>query len=167
MNSARRSRSTLAEDPADDTNAPNPISATALITILKVRFARNRRVTSASAVPLRIIIPRFFKHALDRGRECVGTMADAGSKNRLASCGKRKISLVIGSRPAGADVHSRASRRPPLRTLHQRCAGLAVHKREVVACLRLATKGRVQREVRRFATTTSGLLELAEWLEAA
>ena len=74
---------------------------------------------------------------------------------------------MIGSRPAGADVHSRASRRPPLKTLHQRCAGLAVHKREVVACLRLATKGRVQREVRRFATTTSGLLELAEWLEAA
>jgi transposase len=54
-----------------------------------------------------------------------------------------------------------------VKTLHQRCAGLDVHKQEVVACLRLATKGRVQREVRRFPTTTRGLLELADWLEAA
>jgi len=54
-----------------------------------------------------------------------------------------------------------------VKTLHQRCAGLDVHKQEVVACLRLATKGRVHREVRRFPTTTRGLLELADWLEAA
>jgi len=54
-----------------------------------------------------------------------------------------------------------------VKTLHQRCAGLDVHKQEVVACLRLATKGRVRREVRRFPTTTRGLLELADWLEAA
>jgi transposase len=54
-----------------------------------------------------------------------------------------------------------------VKTLHQRCAGLDVHKQEVVACRRLATKGRVRREVRRFPTTTRGLLELADWLEAA
>jgi transposase len=54
-----------------------------------------------------------------------------------------------------------------VKTWHQRCAGLDVHKQEVVACLRLATKGRVRREVRRFPTTTPGLLELADWLEAA
>jgi transposase len=54
-----------------------------------------------------------------------------------------------------------------VKTLHQRCAGLDVHKQEVVACLRLATKGRVRREVRRFPTTPRGLLELADWLEAA
>src|SRR5437764_3119253 len=51
--------------------------------------------------------------------------------------------------------------------LHQRCPGLDVHKQEVVACLRLVTQGRVHREVRRFPTTTRGLLELAAWLEAA
>jgi transposase len=54
-----------------------------------------------------------------------------------------------------------------VKTLHQRCAGLDVHKQEVVACLRLVTQGRVHREVRRFPTTTRGLLELAAWLEAA
>jgi len=54
-----------------------------------------------------------------------------------------------------------------VKTLHQRCAGLDVHKQDVVACLRLATKGRVHREVRRFPTTTRGLLELAAWLAAA
>src|SRR3954453_15212820 len=36
-----------------------------------------------------------------------------------------------------------------------------------LACLRLVTQGRVHREVRRFPTTTRGLLELAAWLEAA
>src|SRR3954471_14955394 len=75
--------------------------------------------------------------------------------------------LVLGRFP-----DARASRRPPLRevtvkTLHQRCAGLDVHKQEVVACLRLGRRGRVEREVRRFPTTTRGLLELADWLEAA
>ena len=54
-----------------------------------------------------------------------------------------------------------------MKTLHQRCAGLDVHKQDVVACLRLVTQGRVHREVRRFPTTTRGLLELAAWLEAA
>ena len=40
------------------------------------------------------------------------------------------------------------------------CAGLDVHKKEVVACLRLAIRGKATYEVRRFPTTTRGLLEL-------
>jgi transposase len=52
-----------------------------------------------------------------------------------------------------------------MKTLHKRCAGLDVHKMEVVACLRIVSSRKVEREVRRFATTTHGLLELAEWLE--
>src|SRR5215831_14320390 len=64
---------------------------------------------------------------------------------------------------------ARASRRPhfeevAMKTLHKRCAGVDVHKTEVVVCLRLVTDGKVEREVRRFPTTTHGLLELAEWL---
>jgi transposase len=48
---------------------------------------------------------------------------------------------------------------------YPRCAGLDVHKETVVACVRLAVGGReVAREVRTFAATTAGLLELAEWL---
>src|SRR6516162_10794056 len=54
-----------------------------------------------------------------------------------------------------------------MKTLHKRCAGLDVHKVEVVACLRLISKRKVEREVRRFPTTTQGLLALAEWLESA
>ena len=52
-----------------------------------------------------------------------------------------------------------------MKTLHKRCAGLDVHKVEVVACLRCVSKHKVEREVRRFPTTTQGLLELADWLE--
>ena len=54
-----------------------------------------------------------------------------------------------------------------MQTLHKRCAGLDVHKKEVVACLRRVIRGKVSYEVRRFPTTTRGLIELAEWLEAA
>ncbi len=54
-----------------------------------------------------------------------------------------------------------------MQTLHKRCAGLDVHKKEVVACLRLAARNKSSHEVRRFPTTTQGLIELAEWLEAA
>ena len=54
-----------------------------------------------------------------------------------------------------------------MKTLHKRCAGLDVHKKEVVACLRLVVRGKANYEVGRFLTTTRGLLELAEWLEQA
>ena len=51
-----------------------------------------------------------------------------------------------------------------MEVLDPRCAGLDVHKATVVAAVRLAAGGRVAREVRTFATTTAGLLELAAWL---
>jgi transposase len=52
-----------------------------------------------------------------------------------------------------------------MEVLYPRCAGLDVHKDEVVACVRIAQDGnRAQQEVRSFATTTSALLALAEWL---
>ena len=54
-----------------------------------------------------------------------------------------------------------------MKTLHRRCAGLDVHKKEVVACLRLVIRGKATYEVRRFTTTTRGLIELADWLEQA
>ena len=37
----------------------------------------------------------------------------------------------------------------------------------MVACVRLAMRNKLSHEVRRFATTTRGLLELADWLEAS
>jgi len=48
--------------------------------------------------------------------------------------------------------------------LHQRCAGLDVHKDTVVAAVRLAGDGAAKTEVRTFETTTPGLLTLSAWL---
>jgi transposase len=48
--------------------------------------------------------------------------------------------------------------------IHERCAGLDVHKETVVACVRVASGGQVQREVETFPTTTKGLLGLGDWL---
>ena len=54
-----------------------------------------------------------------------------------------------------------------MEVLHPRCAGLDVHKETVVACVRIVSGGEVSRAVRTFETTTVGLIELAEWLEAS
>jgi transposase len=54
-----------------------------------------------------------------------------------------------------------------MEVLHARCAGLDVHKDTIVACVRLAAGDEVQQEVRSFATTTQGLLALADWLVAS
>jgi transposase len=52
-------------------------------------------------------------------------------------------------------------------TLIQRCAGLDVHKANIVACLRLAgPHGSVRKEVRTFTTMTSDLEALADWMAA-
>jgi|KBSSwiStaDraftv2_1062776.scaffolds.fasta_scaffold234591_2 transposase len=49
--------------------------------------------------------------------------------------------------------------------LYPRCAGLDVHKDVVVACVRIAQSGgQVSQDVRSFATTTTELCELADWL---
>ena len=54
-----------------------------------------------------------------------------------------------------------------MEVIHERCAGLDVHKETVVGCVRVSERGEVRHEVRRFATTTAGLLELADWLRQA
>ena len=51
-----------------------------------------------------------------------------------------------------------------MQVLHERCAGLDVHKKTVVACVRVVEAGRAKSEVRTFDTTTSALMALAEWL---
>ncbi len=48
--------------------------------------------------------------------------------------------------------------------IHQRVAGLDVHKKMGVACVRITAGNRVSRECRSFATTTAGLLALLAWL---
>jgi transposase len=52
-----------------------------------------------------------------------------------------------------------------MQVLYDHCCGLDVHKKTVVACLMLtAASGKVSKEIRTFATTTTGLLTLADWL---
>ena len=51
-----------------------------------------------------------------------------------------------------------------METLHERCAGLDVHKDTVVACVRIASDRSARRELETFATTTNELLRLHDWL---
>jgi transposase len=51
--------------------------------------------------------------------------------------------------------------------VHQRCAGLDVHKKSIVVC-RITPKeaGGWQKDIRKFGTMTDDLLALADWLRA-
>jgi transposase len=54
-----------------------------------------------------------------------------------------------------------------MQVVHERCAGLDVHKRTVVVCVLLTQPdGTVQREVRPFSTMTVELIALGDWLES-
>lgn len=52
-----------------------------------------------------------------------------------------------------------------MEVLHERCAGLDVHKDLVVARARVRLAATVRHAKAEFATTTRGLLLLADWLE--
>src|SRR6516165_710511 len=63
--------------------------------------------------------------------------------------------------PPGAE----ALRENTMDTLYPRCAGIDVHKNNVVVCVRCSDRpGKVFEEVRTFATMTRDLLALADWL---
>jgi transposase len=54
-----------------------------------------------------------------------------------------------------------------MRVLHERCCGLDIHKRFVVACLlTTSVDGTVHKEVRTYSAMTNDLLALADWLRA-
>ena len=53
-----------------------------------------------------------------------------------------------------------------MEVLYARCAGLDVHQKSVVACVRIhGADGRAQTSTRTFETHTAALLELSSWLE--
>ena len=53
-----------------------------------------------------------------------------------------------------------------LEAIYANVCGLDVHKKTVVACRRrFRAGGKVEKEVKTFATTTSELLSLLEWLD--
>jgi transposase len=51
-----------------------------------------------------------------------------------------------------------------MEVVYARCAGLDVHQKTVVACVRLVGPSGVTHDVRSFGTSTRELLELADWL---
>jgi transposase len=52
--------------------------------------------------------------------------------------------------------------------VYERCCGLDIHKRTVVACLIVpAPGGPPRKEVRTFGTMTEDILALGDWLAAA
>lgn len=54
-----------------------------------------------------------------------------------------------------------------MQVLYQRCSGLDVHKKTVVACVLLtAEDGTLQKRTRTFSTMTGSLLALSDWLES-
>jgi transposase len=53
-----------------------------------------------------------------------------------------------------------------MQVLHERCCGLDVHKKTVVACVLVTSSdGRVERTIRTFGTMTRDLLALSDWLD--
>ena len=52
-----------------------------------------------------------------------------------------------------------------MEVIFERCAGLDVHKKTVVACrVRVTAAGQVVKEKRTFGTTTAELLQMLDWL---
>ena len=53
-----------------------------------------------------------------------------------------------------------------MQVIHRVCAGMDVHKDSVVVCVRKMTGKKIERETKSWATTTTALIELGDWLEA-
>ena len=54
-----------------------------------------------------------------------------------------------------------------MRVVYERCCGLDIHKKSVVACALVTFEtGEVQRHLRTFSTMTAGLLALTDWLDS-
>jgi len=52
-----------------------------------------------------------------------------------------------------------------MQVIYERCAGLDLHKKTVVACVWISENNRASKEVKSFGTTTPDLLELLDWLQ--
>lgn len=54
-----------------------------------------------------------------------------------------------------------------MQVIHQRCCGLDIHKKTIVACILITSQeGMVQKQTRSFSTMTTGLLTLIDWLDS-
>ncbi len=54
-----------------------------------------------------------------------------------------------------------------MQVVHERCCGLDIHKKTVVACVLIDEgTGKVRKHVRTFSTMTADLVALADWLSS-
>lgn len=53
-----------------------------------------------------------------------------------------------------------------MEVVHARCAGLDIHKRRILACVRVVKGRSVDRQVKTFGTTTGDLMALSDWLSS-
>jgi hypothetical protein len=64
-----------------------------------------------------------------------------------------------------SQADSASERREQVQVVYERCCGLDVHQKTVVGCRLLSQqKGTIEKSIRTFATTISGLMELDRWL---
>src|ERR1700674_743453 len=73
-----------------------------------------------------------------------------------------RLLSTVGPHAGGIDVEEDA-----MEIMHERVAGLDVHKATIVGCVRVQVGREVRRECRTFATTTDGLVALLAWLTAS
>src|SRR6478609_3239627 len=84
---------------------------------------------------------------------------------------RRRNCFTPRGRPTGSDRfvsdHSTLVGGDVMDIVHECCAGLDVHKKTVVACVRrINPDGSVVSKVHTFGTMTADLLALADWLDA-
>ena len=53
-----------------------------------------------------------------------------------------------------------------MQVIYQRCCGIDVHKKMIVACLLIGSAQGVQKEIQTFSTMLSDLYRLRDWLKA-
>jgi transposase len=109
---------------------------------------------------------------LARGRSLndalqLGCELDPGRFNDLDLRKERRRSeaCFLGFCIGEAPLPARCDEEAMMDVIHDRVAGLDVHKDTVVACVRAMSGNRATRECRTFATTTEGLLALLAWLD--
>src|SRR5215470_5223177 len=79
--------------------------------------------------------------------------------------GSTRVSFITNRHLASPRPVVLSSRRVLMQVVYARCAGLDVHKKSVVVCVRLVcADGTISTHIRSFGTTTTALLDLVAWL---
>src|SRR5215207_2752656 len=105
--------------------------------------------------------PEVGSFLVPRARVLVGPGASRAPRTVAKPLGRSTHPRL---RSSGAPRRRRPHREAIMDVLYPRCAGLDIHRDTIVACVRLAEAGGVVRLVETFATTTTELERLSDWL---